>query len=160
MATQTVPESSAVAAVESATPLEQRVQKLEESTSLIGSKIDEQYQTKVETASKYRARLHGIVLMNAFRNLGNSDNLDLPTYAENVLPGWPQANLGFSMRQSEIGLELFGPTVAGAKTSADIQFDFAGGFPSTGNGVNFGIVRLQTGSLHLDWKNTSITAGQ
>jgi hypothetical protein len=92
--------------------------------------------------------------------VGNSDNLDLPTYAENVLPGWPQANLGFSMRQSEIGLELFGPTIAGAKTSADIQFDFAGGFPSTGNGINFGIVRLQTGSLHLDWKNTSIVAGQ
>jgi hypothetical protein len=140
--------------------IEERVQKLEDTTSLIGSKIDEQYQTKVETASKYRARLHGIVLMNAFRNVGNSDNLDLPTYAENVLPGWPQANLGFSMRQSEIGLELFGPTIAGAKTSADIQFDFAGGFPSTGNGINFGIVRLQTGSLHLDWKNTSITAGQ
>ena len=140
--------------------IEEKVQKLEDTTSLIGSKVDEQYQTKIETASKYRARLHGIVLMNAFRNVGNSDNLDLPTYAENVLPGWPQANLGFSMRQSEIGLELFGPTVAGAKASADIQFDFAGGFPSTGNGVNFGIVRLQTGSLHLDWKNTSITAGQ
>ncbi len=140
--------------------MEERVQKLEDTTSLIGSKIDEQYQTKVETASKYRARLHGIVLMNAFRNVGNSDNLDLPTYAENVIPGWPQATLGFTMRQSEIGLELFGPTVAGAKSSADIQFDFAGGFPATGNGVNFGIVRLQTGSLHLDWKNTSITAGQ
>ena len=125
--------------------IEERVQKLEDTTSLIGSKVDEQYQTKVETASKYRARLHGIVLTNAFRNVGNSDNLDLPTYAENVLPGWPQANLGFSMRQSEIGLELFGPTIAGAKSSADIQFDFAGGFPSTGNGVNFGIVRLQNG---------------
>ena len=140
--------------------IEDRVQRLEDTTSLIGSKIDEQYQTKVETASKYRARLHGIVLMNAFRNVGNSDNLDLPTYAENVIPGWPQANVGFTMRQSEIGLELFGPTVAGAKTSADIQFDFAGGFPATGNGVNFGIVRLQTGSLHLDWKNTSVIAGQ
>lgn len=140
--------------------IDERVQRLEDTTSLIGSKIDEQYQTKVETASKYRARLHGIVLMNAFRNVGNSDNLDLPTYAENVIPGWPQANLGFTMRQSEIGLELFGPTVAGAKTSADIQFDFAGGFPATGNGVNFGIVRLQTASLHLDWKNTSIIAGQ
>src|SRR5581483_1713303 len=140
--------------------MEERVQKLEDTTSLIGSKIDEQYQTKVETASRYRARLHGIVLMNAFRNLGNSDNLDLPTYAEPVIPGWPQANVGATLRQSQIGLELFGPTVAGAKSSADIQFDFAGGFPSTGNGVNFGIVRLQTGSLHLDWKNTSIIAGQ
>lgn len=140
--------------------IEDRLQKLEDSTSLMGSKLDEQYQTKIETASKYRARLHGIVLMNAFRDVGNSDNQDLPTYSEPVFPGWPRANLGASLRQSEIGLELFGPTVAGAKTSADIQFDFAGGFPGTGNGVNFGIVRLQTGSVHFDWKNTSIIAGQ
>ena len=64
------------------------------------------------------------------------------------------------LRQSEIGLEVFGPTVAGAKTSADVQFDFAGGFPATGNGVNFGIVRLQTASLRFDWEHTSVVAGQ
>jgi hypothetical protein len=140
--------------------IEDRVQKLEDTTSLIGSKIDEQYQTKVETASKYRARLHGILLMNAFRNVGNSDNLDLPTYAEPVLPGWAQSNVGATLRQSEIGLELFGPRVWGAKTSADVQFDFSGGFPGTGNGVNFGLVRLQTASLRFDWKHTSLIAGQ
>jgi hypothetical protein len=57
-------------------------------------------------------------------------------------------------------LELFGPNVAGAKTSADVQLDFAGGFPGTGNGVNFGIVRLQTASLRMDWERTSVVAGQ
>ena len=140
--------------------LENRVEKLEESTSLLGSKIDEQYQTKVETASKYRARLHGIVLMNAFRNVGGSDNLDLPTYAEPVPIGTPGATIGATMRQSEIGLEVFGPTVAGAKTSADVQLDFSGGFPATGNGVNFGVVRLQTANLRFDWEHTSVIAGQ
>ena len=140
--------------------LEQRVEKLEESTSLMGSKIDEQYQTKVETASKYRARLHGIILMNAFRNVGGSDNMDLPTYAEPTFPAWPPTNMGATLRQSEIGLEVFGPTVAGARTSADIQMDFSGGFPATGNGVNFGIVRLQTASMRFDWEHTSIVAGQ
>ena len=68
-----------------------RVQKLEESTQLLGSKIDEQYQTKVETAAKYRARLSGIVLMNAFHNVGASDNLDLPDYAQPLAPGSPQS---------------------------------------------------------------------
>ncbi len=155
---QAVP--SAASAVQSSAPLEERVQKLEESTSLIGSKIDEQYQTKVESASKYRARLHGIVLMNAFRNVGGSDNLDLPTYSESLSPGTPQATLGATLRQSEIGLEVFGPRVAGARTSADVQLDFAGGFPATGNGVNFGIVRLQTANLRFDWEHTSIVAGQ
>jgi hypothetical protein len=140
--------------------IEDRVQRLEDTASLIGSRIDEQYQTKVETASKYRARLHGIVLMNAFRNLGNSDNLDLPTYAEPIIPGWPQANVGATLRQSEIGLELFGPTLAGARTSADIQLDFSGGFPGTGNGVDFGVVRLQTANVRFDWQHTSVIAGQ
>ncbi|HKT89772.1 MAG TPA: hypothetical protein VJQ59_15110 [Candidatus Sulfotelmatobacter sp.] len=154
------PTSAAAATPQNSASLENRVSKLEESTSLLGSKIDEQYQTKVETASKYRARLHGIVLMNAFRNVGNSDNLDLPTYAEPLRPGTPGANVGATMRQSEIGLEVFGPTVAGARTSADIQLDFAGGLAATGNGVNFGLVRLQTANLRFDWEHSSVVAGQ
>ena len=145
---------------QASTQLEERVQKLEENTSLLGSKIDEQYQTKVETASKYRARLHGIVLMNAFRNLGGSDNLDFPDYAQPVPPGWPAATLGATLRQSEIGLEIFGPTIIGAHTSADVQLDFAGGFPATGNGVDFGIARLQTANVRFDWAHSSVVAGQ
>jgi prefoldin subunit 5 len=138
-----------------------RVQKLEESAQLLGSKIDEQYQTKVETAGKYRARLSGIVLMNAFRNVGASDNLDLPDYAEPPAPSaYSQTSLGATLRQTEIGLEIFGPTLAGAKSSANVQFDFAGGFPATNNGVNFGIVRMQTASVRLDWQHTSVIAGQ
>lgn len=153
-------ESEAPPAAGAQGSIEDRVQKLEDSTSLIGTKVDEQYQTKVETASKYRARLHGIVLMNAFRNVGGTNSLDFPDYAEPVPAGNPQATVGATLRQSEIGIEVFGPTVAGAKTSADVQLDFAGGFPSVGNGVNFGIVRLQTGSLHFDWEHTSVIAGQ
>jgi hypothetical protein len=140
--------------------LEERVQKLEDSTSLIGSKVDEQFQTKVETASKYRARLSGIVLMNAFRNHGASNNIDYPDFAQPVAPGDAQASFGATLRQSEIGLEVFGPNVGGAKTSAEVQFDFAGGFPATGNGVNFGFMRLQTANLRFDWANSSVVIGQ
>jgi hypothetical protein len=152
--------TSVASTSQGSTPLEERVQKLEESTSLIGSKIDEQDQTKVESASKYRARLHGIVLMNAFRNVGGSDDLDFPSYSQPVPAGTPQATLGATLRQSEIGLEIFGPNIAGARTSADVQLDFAGGFARTGNGVNFGIVRLQTANLRFDWENSSVVAGQ
>lgn len=140
--------------------LESRVQKLEESTSLLGSKVDEQYGTKVESASKYRVRLSGIVLMNAFHNNGNTNNIDIPDFAQPVAPGTSLASIGATLRQSEVGLEIFGPNVGGAKTSANIQMDFAGGFAATGNGVNFGLVRLQTANLHFDWKNTSVIAGQ
>src|SRR5215469_10974844 len=153
--------SAATSEVTTATSaLEDRVQRLEDSTSMLGAKVDEQYQTKVETASKYRARLHGIVLMNAFRNVGGSNDLDFPDYSEPVFTGTPNAKVGATLRQSQIGLELFGPNVAGARTSANIQLDFAGGFPGTGNGVNFGMARLQTASLRMDWEHTAVVAGQ
>lgn len=152
--------SEAAATATAQNSLEERIQKLEDTTSLIGEKVNEQYQTKVETASKYRARLHGIVLMNAFRNVGGSNDFDFPDYSEPVFHGGPEATVGATLRQSQIGLELFGPNVVGAKTSADVQLDFAGGFPSTGNGVNFGFVRLQTASLRMDWERTSVVAGQ
>ena len=38
--------------------------------------------------------------------------------------------------------------------------DFAGGFPATNNGVDFGLVRMQTASVRLDWQHTSVIAGQ
>jgi len=157
-----IPASGALAT--SGTPLAadlgNRLQRLEESTQLLNSKVDEQYQTKVETAGKYRARLSGIVLMNAFRNVGGSDDLDFPNYAQPGGAVTSQASFGATLRQTEIGLEIFGPTLAGARSSANVQFDFAGGFPSTPNGVNFGLVRLQTASLRLDWEHTSVIAGQ
>jgi hypothetical protein len=157
-ATEAAASSSSPAQVPST--IEDRVQKLEDSTSLLGSRVDEQYQTKVETASKYRARLSGIVLMNAFRSHGGSNNLDFPDFAQPTPAGGSQASFGATLRQSEIGLEIFGPNVGGAKTSAEVQFDFAGGFPATGNGVNFGFMRLQTANLHFEWEHSSVVIGQ
>ncbi len=131
---------------------------LEESTQLVNSKVDDQYQTKVESASKYRVRLSGIVLLNLFNSHGDTDNLDFPSFVSG--PSTGTGSFGATMRQSEIGLEVFGPTLAGAKTSASLQADFAGGLPSTWNGVDFGVFRLRTASMRMDWKDTSIVAGQ
>jgi len=64
------------------------------------------------------------------------------------------------LRQSQIGFQAFGPTIAGARTGGEVQFDFAGGFPAAPNGVSFGIMRLRTGTVHFDWEKTSVIAGQ
>jgi hypothetical protein len=138
--------------------LEERVASLEESSQLVNSKVDDQYQTKVESASKYRVRLSGLVLLNLFNNHGATDNQDFPSIVTG--PSTGTGNFGATMRQSEIGLELFGPTLAGAKTSASLEADFAGGLPSTWNGVDSGIFRLRTASMRMDWKDTSIVVGQ
>lgn len=138
--------------------LEERVASLEESSQLVNSKVNDQYQTKVESASKYRVRLSGVVLLNLFNSHGDTDNQDFPSFVRG--PGTGTGSLGFTMRQSEIGLEVFGPTWAGAKISGSLQADFAGGFPGTWNGVNSGIFRLRTASVRMDWKDTSVVVGQ
>jgi len=136
------------------------VTKLEDNQELTDAKVLEQSQTKVESGSKYRVRLSGIILLNAFETRGAVDNLDFPQFATPpAAPGTDGAFAG-SLRQSQIGIEVFGPDVAGAHTSANVKFDFAGGQADTSNGAVLGIVRLRTGTIRFDWANTSIVAGQ
>lgn len=135
---------------------------LEEEYQLLSGKVDDQYQTKVESASKYRLRLSGIVLMNLVSNQGVVDSVDLPMVAYAKWGGIPDGSFGATLRQSEVGLEAFGPTVAGARTRAELQLDLAGGYgyPAVANGINSGLVRLRTGTMRMDWANTSVVVGQ
>jgi hypothetical protein len=140
--------------------LDSRVSKLEDDQDLMNDKILEQSQTKVESGSKYRVRLSGIVLFNTEVTRGSVDNLDFPQIATfQDTPGSSGAFSG-SLRQSQIGIEAFGPNIAGARTSANLKFDFAGGFPELPNGVAFGVMRLRTGTIRFDWENTAVVAGQ
>ena len=137
-----------------------RITKLEEDQQLADAKIAEQSQSKVESASKYRARLSGILLFNTYGERGSVLNVDFPQLA--IPPGLLSSggSFGASVRQSQIGIEAYGPTIAGARTSADVQFDFAGGFPEAQNGASLGIMRLRTGTIRFDWTHTSIIGGQ
>jgi len=139
---------------------EERITNLEENQQLADSKIAEQSQTKVESGSKYRVRLSGMILFNMFENRGTVDNADFPQLAEPSALLSSSGSFGAALRQSQIGIQAFGPTIAGARTSGDLQFDFAGGFPETPNGVTFGIMRLRTGTIRFDWPSTSVVAGQ
>jgi len=133
---------------------------LEEEYQLLSGKVDEQYQTKVESASKYRLRLSGIVLTNLVSNQGVVDSIDLPMLAYARPAGNSGGSFGATLRQSQIGFEAFGPNVAGAKTMADLQVDLAGGFPGIPNGINSGLLRLRTATMRMDWTNTSVVVGQ
>ena len=139
---------------------EDRINKLEEYQQLTDAKAAEQSQTKVESASKYRVRLSGLALFNTYVNRGTVENQDFPQLA--TAPGIlsSDGSFGASLRQSQIGIQGFGPTIAGARTSAEVHLDFAGGFPDAPNGVSFGIMRLRTGTIRFDWEKTSIIAGQ
>ena len=156
----------ATSSAESAAPAssqttDQRLASLEEATQVLQSENKTLYQSKVESASKYRARISGLVLLNLFDNHGHVDNADVPTYAANSSAYGANSVFGATLRQSEVGLEVFGPEIKGAKTSGAVQFDFGGGFPAGAlDGINTGIVRLRTAAVRLDWEHTSVVAGQ
>ncbi len=160
-------DSSAVAAAspgtdpqEPASSTDKKLDRLQENQQLLEAKVDDQYQTKVESSSKYRVRLSGIALLNVFSNKGAVDNIDLPNFARDRGILDSSGSFGATVRQSMIGLEVFGPTIANARTSADVQVDFFGGFPGTVDGVTTGLIRLRTARMRMDWNRTSIVAGQ
>jgi len=155
-----VPQPEPAAVPTESANLENRVAALEESTQLLNGKVDEQYQTKIESASKYKVRLSGIALLNLYSNHGAFDSADFPTYIPQPTPFNSGTSLGATLRQSEIGLEIFGPRLAGARVSGSVQADFSGGFPSTLSGANFGLFRLRTASMRMDWQHTSVVVGQ
>lgn len=142
------------------TTTETRLARLEESQEVTAANVRELSQTKVESGSKYRLRLSGIVLLNMFENRGTVDNLDVPEVALPSKPTDSGVAFGGTLRQSQIGLDAFGPDVAGAHTSASVSLDFAGGFVASQDGVTKPLVRLRTGFIRMDWTNTSIVAGQ
>jgi len=138
--------------------LPESVAELIANQKLLAAQLDEQHQTKVESESKYRVKLSGIILMNAYSNRGAFDVADLPKL---VLDSPSKGSVGASVRQSIIGLQVLGPDLAGATTSASISADFFGGFPAQQPyGTSLGILRLRQASAHLGWTNTSLTVGQ
>lgn len=138
----------------------ERLSKLEENQEVLNSKVNDQYQTKVESASKYRMRLSGIALLNVFGNNGRVDDQDVPNLALGRRTLDTAGSFGATARQSELGFEVYGPTFAGARASADLHLDLFGGFPNTPNGVTEGLMRLRTATVRMDWDRTSVVVGQ
>lgn len=131
---------------------------LQERVETLEGEVKTHDQVKVESSSKYSLRINGLVLINGFINRGTVDNLDLPSVALPPAAG-TSVNIGAGLRQSIIGLQGFGPRVAGAKTSADISFDFYGGLPYSNYVTSAGIVRMRTATVHLDWERDSLDGG-
>ena len=126
---------------------------------MLNARVEEQRQTKVESSSKFRLKLSGIALFNAFTVQGQVDNLDFPSIAFPKFIGYPEGGTGASVRQSIIGLTGIGPDLFGAHTSGELQLGFYGGLPSGYTATSSGIANLRVARVRFDWKNTSAVAG-
>ncbi len=144
----------------SETPAEPKPAQIsEDDWQILNARIDELAQDKVESNLKYRLKLSGIVLMNAFSVSGQVDNLDVPTLALPPNPGASSGAVGASLRQSIIELTGIGPRIFGADTVGDLQADFFGGLPGGYDANTSGLMRLRIARLRMDWSHTSLFAG-
>jgi len=133
--------------------------RMEEDIQLLEAKVNDQYQTKVGSASKYRIRLSGMALLNVFSNRGAVDNMDVPGLAIQPTTLSTNSSFGATARQTMLGLEVFGPDLAGARTRGAMQMDFFGGIPNQLNGAALGVMRIRTATFEMDWTNTKLVAG-
>jgi hypothetical protein len=136
------------------------VEDADKDPSFLSAKIKELHQVKVESGSKYSVKFSGMVLFNAYHNTGNVDIVDLPNLAFGQAPNTPNGNVGATLRQTVMRVDVTGPTLWGARTSGDVSFDFYGGAAATQYGVTAGIMRMRTANLQLDWDHTTVRIGQ
>jgi hypothetical protein len=132
----------------------------DQDADFLAAKVNELHQDKVESVSKYPVKLSGLVLFNSYWNKGIVDVQDLPSLALPPSLGEPSPGIGATLRQTILGVDVLGPKLIGAQTSADVEVDFAGGSPTTDFGVAAGLLRLRTAKVNLAWENTSLTIGQ
>jgi hypothetical protein len=150
---------SASASAPSQQATNERAQITPDDWQVLNARVDEQAQDKVESNLKYRVKLSGMVLLNAFGVSGQVDNIDVPTIALPHDPQGPSGSVGASFRQSIIGITGIGPQILGADSVGDIQMDFFGGEPSGYAANTSGLVRLRVARLRLNWTHTSLFGG-
>ncbi|WP_150110538.1 hypothetical protein [Granulicella mallensis] len=148
-------------AVSSSGSTSEDIDALREQVGILQAEVKQHDQIKVETASKYRLRVTGLALFNAFSNAGVVDNVQLPTLAMPRIAGASHGSLGGTVRQSLIGVEATGPTINGARSYAALSVDFFGGSSSNTYGYNSttGVVRLRYAQMGLDWDKTTVQVG-
>jgi hypothetical protein len=136
------------------------IEDLRERQQTLEAQVKVHDQTKLESSSKYPLHVTGLILFNAFVNRGSVDNIDLPEAAANNQNNTTgNGSAGGSFRQTILGLEGYGPRIAGARTTATVDLDFFGGLAYGSYASSAGTVRMRTASINLDWANDSIQAG-
>jgi hypothetical protein len=161
VAAETDSQSASASASEVSNPSSQeRLSKIEEQLEINSAQIKEQAQTKVETESRFRVRLFGILLANTYLNSNDFSLEDNPLYARRDEPGQRKNNIGATLRQTKIGLSMTGPRIGSARLSAELETDFWGGTQGVTDGDVLGFFRIRTATAQLDWNRTSIEVGQ
>jgi hypothetical protein len=153
------PDSAEQANTSAAGQLQQAVTQIREEQDVLSAEVRQHEQTKVESASKFPVRFHGLVLFNAFVNEGVVDQPDLPTSALERAPGQSHGSAGAGLRQTMLSFEGTGPTLWKGHLFADASMDFFGGITAGSLSAPAGLVRMRTAGISWEWANDLLRAG-
>lgn len=118
---------------------------------------------EVESKNGFKLKIYGQVRADLFYNTrANVESVDglFYSYPMDIKPDAEgndlndQDNSNFYLLYSRIGLDVNGPKLGSAKTSAKIEFDFRG------SGTTLSLIRLRHAYFNFNWGKSSVLAGQ
>lgn len=146
--------------------LRARLQRAEAAIAILKQQIGDEAESAVHTRSRFRVDLSAQILTNAFLTSGRVNNTDVPQTAQPPATsgaGSPPPDnpaLGFTLRQSRLGLATSVDRVAGGVFAGDVDIDFFGGVQNgPGDRRLFPEPRLRTARARLMWKKTELMIG-
>jgi len=139
--------------------LQQAVTQMRDKQDVIAAEVQQHEQTKLESASKFPVRFHGMVLFNAYVNEGVVDQPDMPTSALLRAPSQSHGSVGAGLRQTMLNFEGTGPKLWNGRLSADMSMDFFGGVTPEELSAPAGLVRMRTAGITWAWTHDLLRAG-
>src|ERR1035437_2556763 len=139
--------------------LSEEVARMREDQGAIQEQVKVHEQDKVETLSRYRLWINGLILFNAFANRGTVDTPDLANIALPVNNQAENNTVGASVRQTILGVNASGPHLFGAQSSADLNMDFFSGGEAGTYPAASGSARIHTAHFKLEWPHDLIEVG-
>ncbi len=155
---QGAPADSARAAADS---LAARLRRAEEAIAMLQQQAAEHAASGVSTRSRMQMEINGRVLVHAFRNDANVNNVDDPQLVRPAAPSpLPATSLGLAIRQTTLGLVVRSRDVLGGQFTGDLDVDFFGGQQPSSGGRTFPLLRIRTARGAVRWANGELLVGQ
>jgi hypothetical protein len=154
---QGLPADSARAAADS---LAARLRRAEAAIAQLQQQVADQASSGVTTRSRMQLEVNGRVLVHAFRNDANVNNVDDPQVVRAQPAPSPATSLGLAIRQTTLGLVVRSRDVLGGQFVGDLDVDFFGGQQPSSGGRTFPLVRIRTARGAVRWQDGEVMVGQ
>jgi hypothetical protein len=146
--------------------LAERLRRAEEAIAQLRARLEQQQaQPAVRSRSRGTLEIYGLIVANGFYNSAKTNNSDIPAYADTLTAAesashLPMSNVGATVRQSRLGLQVSAVRALGAEVTGHFQFDFMGGQQPSAAGRTSPLMRVRIASVRMDWAHVGLLIGQ